>query len=62
MKHLLVVIAFLLTACEPNELYPVGGIPLTGRKSRSYTAPTLAKNLAPIDTSPSQEIYGAVSR
>ena len=75
MKHLLVAntsrAAMLfalvaLTGCEPSELYPAGGIPLSGGNSGSYTAPAPAKNLAPIQASPSpssvQETHGVVSR
>ena len=67
MKHLLVAIALVaLTGCEPSELYPAGGIPLSGGNSGSYTAPAPAKNLAPIQASPSpspiQETHGAVSQ
>ena len=47
MKHLLAVFALIaLTGCEPNELYPAGGIPFTGGNSGSNTAP--AQNLAPM--------------
>ena len=53
MKHLLVMIAFLLVACEPNEMYPAGGaIPLSGGNSGSYTAPAPARNLAPMMQDP----------
>ena len=65
MKHLLAVIAVItLTGCEPNELNPAGGIPFSGSNSGSYTAPAPAKNLAPIQASPSpvQETHGAVSQ
>ena len=69
MKHLLVAIALAaLTGCalEPGELNPAGGIPLSGGNSGSYTAPAPAKNLAPIQASPSpspiQETHGAVSQ
>lgn len=37
-----------LTGCEPNELYPAGGIPFGGSNSGSYTAPAPAQNLAPM--------------
>ena len=48
MKHLLAAIIALiaLTGCEPNELYPAGGIPFTGGNSGNNTAP--AQNLAPM--------------
>lgn len=73
MKRFLpVMIALIaLTGCalEPGELSPAGGtLPITGGgNSGSYTAPAPAKNLAPIEASPSpspvvQETHGAVSR
>lgn len=67
MKHLLVAISLTaLTGCalEPGELNPAGGIPFSGGNSGSYTAPAPAKNLAPIQASPSpiQETHGVVSR
>ena len=65
MKYLFVAVALAaLTGCGiTNDGYVIPA-PVGGGNSGSYTAPAPAKNLAPIQASPSpvQETHGAVSQ
>jgi hypothetical protein len=53
LSPILGIVIIALTGCEPNEMYPSGGIPLSGSNSGSYTAP--ARNLAPMMQDPEAE-------
>jgi hypothetical protein len=48
----LLAISISLTACEPNEMYPAGGIPFSGSNSGGGSAPAQqaapAQRLAPM--------------
>lgn len=52
----LLALLFLLTGCEPSELYPVPAVPIGSGNSGGYTAPAPAQQpLAPGIQDPDEE-------